>query len=180
MFDPKLFTVVSAAVVSSVAIAGSAEAASMFGVDLDATNPNNKQALNLVAGDYKVELLGIADGGLYDAWSLRPFTTCPLVCDQTRPITFTGWLQNSSIESSNITSISNALEIGAGNYLATDSKVYSTAAAATAAFTPVLFSLGANSNVNFAILDDPYFDNRGGLSLKISRVRKRFPNRLLH
>ncbi|MDY7016405.1 MAG: PEP-CTERM sorting domain-containing protein [Cyanobacteriota bacterium] len=175
MLEKNLFAVVSAAVVSSIAIAGSAEAASMFRVDLDAANPNNQQTVNLAAGDYKVELLGIADGGLYDAWSLRPSTTCPSVCNQTRPITFTGWLQNFSIESSDITSISNAFNIGTGKYLATDSKVYNTAAAANAAFKPVLFSLGANSNVNFEILDDPYIDNRGGLSLKISRVSEPVP-----
>lgn len=176
MFEKNLWAVVGATVMSSVAIAGSAEAASMYNIDLNAFTPNIAQTLNLEAGNYQVELQGIADGRLYDSWSAWESTSCLDMCPQTNPTSFTGWLQNFWIESNDITSISGAFEQSLGNYLATDFKVYNTAAKANAAFTPVLFSLGANSAVDFEIRDIPFpQNNRGGLSLKISRVPEPVP-----
>ncbi|MDY7013368.1 MAG: PEP-CTERM sorting domain-containing protein [Cyanobacteriota bacterium] len=170
MFKQNLFAVVSATFASSIALTGSAEAASMFSLNLDGTNPNNTQTLNLESGKYAIELLGIADGGLYDAWTAWRVTSCPDICDLTSPTTFTGWLNQFWFASSDITSVSGAVEMGTGNYFVSDGKVYNTAAAANTAFSPVMFSLGSDSMVDFEIRDFPFVDNSGGLTLKISQV----------
>lgn len=167
MNNKSFFAILSATALSSIAIAGAAEAMSMYRVDLNGRDPNNLQSLSLDAGLYEVELLGIADGGTYDAWSPWSSTTCPDVCGV---IPATGWVYQFSFFSDDITSVNGVGIAAPGHYFASDGNRYSTAAAANAAFNPFQFTLGINSTVDFQIRDRPYTDNRGGLTLKISKI----------
>ena len=165
----KSLAVVMGVVAAGFAFTEVAEAGS-FIFDLDSRDPANGQVLNLNAGTYKIELLGILEGGTYDAWSAWANTTCPGVCEQTNPTSFTGWLQNFWIESDDITEITGATELFPDNYLGTDARVYNTALAANTAFNPIEFFLAADSSVDFEIRDSVFTDNRGGLTLKVSPV----------
>jgi hypothetical protein len=131
-------------------------------VNLNATTSNNRVQLNLNAGIYDVEYIGIAEGGQYDAWSawrLGPST--PSGCNNLGTNCSTGWLNTYyyNIASSNFTGALSSNDLYATPLLAKQNGVDTT------------FSLTQNNLVSFYILDRPYTDNSGGISLRVtSRV----------
>ena len=160
----------------------------------DLLNPIN---LFLNAGSYNVRVVGVAEGGIADAWTPWANTTCnnPDGCTVTRPTTNTGWVTKYNVLSPDITkvtvnginvpavdSIPDDLSFVTGDYflvtpgitryhVGTQALVYPDPATALANSIPSTFTLSAAGLVGFSIDDiRPLGDNRGGLSLSVTAV----------
>jgi len=128
-------------------------------IDLAATSsasdPGKSTAVtqSLAAGTYSVSLVGIAGGGLYDAYTVyAPSPTNGAYADD--------WWY----------------DIGGTDYQIKTGSRYNTAGQALAAYQalgPVTFTLASAGNVSFFLEDNgyPYFgDDSGGVSLQVSQV----------
>ncbi len=81
--------------------------AEVVNIDPDVNDRLNPIQLNLEAGTYRVEVIGIADGGIADAWSPWASTTCgdPAGCANTSPTTQTGWITKYDVQSPDIVAV---------------------------------------------------------------------------
>lgn len=110
---------------------------------------------SLAAGTYLLSVVGIAGGGLYDAWTIAAPSGTNAVYGEG----FHFDLGN-----------------GAGDNRVVTGSNYTSAAAALAAYvalTPTTFTLASASNVSFYLNDGayPYFgDDSGGVSISLSQV----------
>lgn len=127
-------------------------------INIDSTTNNKeKPAVQFFqAGTYEVEAIGTSEGGQYDAWSLWNFTTG---CDEKGENCMTGWVNEYNIASTEF-----SINIPS-------SGKYSTAEQALAKAQGTSFTLTSDGNVNFFIGDDILPDNRGGVSLKVKKIR---------
>ena len=140
-------------------------------------SPSNPVNINLMAGDYLVEPIGVADGASFDAWSNWSFTTCadPDGCIVTSPTTFTGWRNRYNVTSLaiNMASIEgNPVTISNGTYEVEDGFVYPSGPNALGNSQRLSFTLPVDAQVGFSISDGPRVlgDNRGGLSLRVRNL----------
>lgn len=127
-----------------LSLAGYASAAT---IELDATEGNIVE-LGLTAGTYQVTLAG------EEAWSpWRSNQGCSNgVCER-------GWLNQYTITFDDTST------------LVSDGVRYETEQAASAAAQPFIFSIAADQEVSFQIVDAVnYVDNRGGLTLSVTQV----------
>jgi hypothetical protein len=106
------------------------------------------------AGDYQVDYIGVADGGMYDAWNAWGNVQG---CNANGANCQNGWLNNYSISSSEFSIVQG-----------TDT--YATPALALANGQNSSFVLKGDGNVNFFIGDQPYYDNVGGVSLRVRPI----------
>ncbi|MFM6436230.1 MAG: cadherin repeat domain-containing protein, partial [Microcystis panniformis] len=98
----------------------------------------------LPAGDYKVEYIGIAQGGQYNAWSAWGSRD--------------RWLNNYVISSSQFSNIYNG------------EKIWSDPSTALTNAKNTTFVLSKDGNVTFWIDDSVYEDNTGGVSLRVTSI----------
>ena len=181
----KAFCAAAMAAVVSSAVA----AADPIIVDIDATlhNTDDPVFVTLPAGTYSVTPIGIAGGGLYDAWNPWGDTTCtePSGCPQTIPTTEIGWKFSYDVISDAIASASvdgtplEAVEAEQpGNYwVVSESEpdryhvdnetVYPSAPDALAGSKASAFTLTEAGPVGFAIRDGVIDDNLEGMSLEV-------------
>ncbi|NCS78091.1 MAG: hypothetical protein GPJ17_13020 [Microcystis aeruginosa K13-07] len=106
------------------------------------------------AGDYQVDYIGVADGGMYDAWNAWGTVQG---CDANGANCQNGWVNNYSISSSEF-----SISQGTGTY--------ATPALALANGQNTAFTLTGDSNVYLFIGDSFYSDNIGGVSLKVMPI----------
>ena len=120
-------------------------------VDINAitNSESNSVILSLAPGTYVVNPIGIADGGLYNSWNAWE--------GGSNPPSHAGWLNNYSLSSTEF-----------NTYTVTDNTIYSTDLLALDNALSTSFTLSAAADVNFFIIDSPYFDNLGGMSLDVS------------
>lgn len=158
-------------------------------VDVDArlNGGGNPVTLSLDAGTYKVEPIGTAQGGAFDAWSAWSANAGTLPTP-IGTLGAQGWLNSYIALSTDITAVTFAdgtpfpivnppdtlpttsfFSPALGGYFASDGMIYASAGDALANAVTSIFTLGAPGDVNFAFLDT-LADNRGGMSLKVSAV----------
>ncbi len=126
-------------------------------INLDSSSNNvARQTISLGPGIYKVEFIGIADGGKYDAWSAWSTTAG---CDSDGLNCGRGFLNTAFFNSSQFA------PVRIGGY-----ERYLTAALALKHAKGATFQLNTTANVEFFIKDNHYPDNRGGISLLITDV----------
>ena len=175
----------------------SARAGTALIINIDATTNNFANPINLLlaAGTYTVTPIGIAGGGLYDAWNPWGDATCgnPSGCTQTLPTTVTGWKNSYDVLSEALSAVSvngsplspipsEPTDIGyedghwisngteTDRYHADSPIVYPTAADAFPGAESSVFTVTSAGFVSFAIRDDVPVDNLGGMSLEILAI----------
>jgi len=158
-------------------------------VDIDATlhNTDDPVFVTLPAGTYTVTPVGIAGGGLYDAWNPWGDTTCtePTGCPQTVPTTEIGWKFSYDVLADAFGAVSvdgtplapeetehpgNYWVVSASapdRYHVDNETVYPSAADALASSLASSFTLTAAGPVGFAIRDGDTYDNLEGMSLEV-------------
>lgn len=166
----------------------------VLNIDPRVNDTRNPVEISLDAGTYVVTPIGTGQGGVYDAWTPWASTTCgqPAGCSQTIPTTVSGWKSSYDVISPGIVSVSvegqplapvPAQPSGIGlardhfmksatttRYHVDEPMVYSTPQAALAAARRSSFTLDRSGGVGFSIDDiRPLADNRGGMSLRITR-----------
>lgn len=126
-------------------------------INLDASSSSvARHTISLSAGIYKVEFIGIADGGKFDAWSAWSSTAG---CDSNGLNCGRGFLNTAFFNSAQFA------RVRIGGY-----ERYLTSALALSNAEGTTFELNTAGNVQFYISDTHYGDNRGGLSLRVTQV----------
>lgn len=166
-----LYLFTASALVFSLSGAASADAAIInINAASDAYSQGgyaNPVSIALSAGQYNITVVGVAGGGIYDAWN-----AWGVPWEQGG-----GWITNYRVESANITSflvngtpIAPTLiyahwlyKVGTGPKLPTPLEALAAAPMAT-------FTLSTSGLVNFAVADFPLTDNIGGISLSVDPV----------
>jgi hypothetical protein len=161
-------------------------------INLDAIPRTSPVQVFLEAGTYSVDPIGVAEGGLWNAWSPWNADNCYNTngCPRTYPSTYSGWFTDYIIESDSITSVSVAgvdlAPIGTGDpagtdfflvtpsstiYWVRDTLVYSNAVIAQQNAKSSTFTISQDTNVTFLNSRGlPAWDDRGGLSLAVNLV----------
>ncbi len=116
----------------------------------------NPVSLSLTAGTYNITPIGTADGGDYNAWNAWGHTSG---CDSSGANCITGWLNRYSLSSSEFAPVTYS-----------DGNKYQTPLLALANAIDSSFTLTIDTTVDFFITDDPYWDNEGGMSLRVDPV----------
>ena len=120
----------------------------------DGTDPDPvKISLALDAGTYDVNAVGIADGGLYNSWNAWSKT---YGCDSSGTNCTFGWVNDYTFSSAEL-----------GEQTSSDSVRYSSSLLALDNSVNSMFMLTSFAVVDFYILDSPYRDNLGGMSLDV-------------
>jgi len=180
-----------------VLLVGGVAYATIINIDSGTNSISNPIELSLDAGAYTIETIGVADGGLFNAWSAWAFTNCGDTdgCQRTYPTTFTGFLTSYQVNSPNIVSASvdevdlsptdvpspleNYFLITPGLTLlfVESGLAYPDALSALSGAQTSIMTLGGPDIVEFSITDDPNLlvDNRGGLSLRIEPMGAPIP-----
>lgn len=117
-------------------------------IDIDAvTNTaDNRVSVFLTAGTYVVTPIGTAEGGAFNAWDANIFDGP----------NGQSWLHDYWIDSS---------EFGPDEFR--DFNFYTNELDALANAVGTSFTLTSDSSVDFYIMDNPYTDNAGGVSLSV-------------
>lgn len=125
-------------------------------VNIDAlqNTTSNPISLNLSAGTYSVDYIGMNNGGAYDAWNAWGEGRVSQ-CDSNGEGCRTGWLNNYSISFD-----------GFNQTFATGR--YANALQAMQNALSTSFTLASDTTVNFFVKDSHYRDNVGGVSLNVS------------
>jgi len=146
-------------------------------VNIDATvnDQNNPVNINLEAGVYRVEPIGIADGGTYNAWNPWNRTTCDNAegCNVSQSPPPLGWRNQYRVISSDITNIiingvPKSIDTNIPGYHVDNGLVYPTDIIALNGAQSSKFTLTVSGEVGFTIFDDPLTDNQGGMSLRVT------------
>jgi hypothetical protein len=166
-------------------------ASSIINLNARTNSFSNPVVLNLQAGTYSVESIGISDGGLYNSLNAWGFTSCTLSsgCDAGIPTVNTGWMSRYDVISTNLSDVSvDGVSLPAVSalpathksffyvtststyYEVFDGKVFPNAVLALANAHSSAFTVNVDGPVHFAIRDTAYGDNLGGMSLKLSAI----------
>lgn len=172
----------------ALTIAGPAAASSQV-VDISAANGSGA-IIALAAGTYTVSFIDSGQGGLYDGYS--PWSSNS-GCDGAGMNCNTGFVENLAMDFGHGTGAFDRVDgYQYGQKPAPgDNHIYATGAQALASIqtgdlvratlpnardqnaysptpNPITFTLGLDQSVNFFIFDDPYNDNRGGVSIRLT------------
>lgn len=173
-------TLIAAALLSCGQWAGAADAAI---VDLDGLVNGRDSPVDLVlaAGTYRVQPVGTASGGAWDAVNMWGETTCldPGGCALTRPTSLKGWVHWYEVYSNDLASFTVSAgpmesvfngATGRTGWSAGVEFLYPDPSLALAHAVSSTFTLASSGPVGFAIGDSFLPDNLGGLSLEVSPV----------
>ncbi|MBD2181618.1 hypothetical protein H6S82_03900 [Planktothrix sp. FACHB-1355] len=127
----------------------------IINIDAKSNNKQNPVVQSFAAGTYEVKVIGVSEGGQYDAWTLW---SVEIGCDEKGENCTTGW-----VNEYNITSNEFSINIPS-------SGKYATAKQALEKAQNTSFTLTSDSKVNFFINDDELPDNRGGISLAVKKT----------
>ncbi|MFA5432824.1 MAG: hypothetical protein WC929_04790 [Bacilli bacterium] len=130
---------------------------SIFIVNINAktSTPEKPVSLELNAGTYHVSVIGVSEGGAYDAWKAWFHKEKK---NDKGDLKF-GWINKYSYSSNEFPEVT---------YF--DSIIYETPSLALANAKNSKFILKKKTVVNFYITDSPRIDNTGGISLRISNA----------
>jgi hypothetical protein len=123
--------------------------ATIVNMDAKINSNSNPVVVFFNAGTYDVIPIGVADGGTYNAWNAW--------AGNPHPPSFAGWLNYYSLSSGEF-----------GTYTIYDGIKYPTDLDALKNSLSTRFTLTSAGNVNFFLEDYPYWDNVGGMSLKVT------------
>ncbi len=158
--------ILTVSVVVSIGISQTEAKAASFNriINLDAKQDtiSNPISLNLSAGVYSVDYIGMNDGGMYDAWNAWGDGVTEF-CNQNGEGCIKGWFNSYRISFDGFTNMFSG------------SSVYATASQAMQNAVDTSFSLVSDTKVNFFIGDSNYKDNVGGVSLKLSASSQSIP-----
>ena len=128
-------------------------------INLDAklNSESNPISMNLSAGTYSVDFIGIDDGGIYDSWNAWEGVVGG--CDSDGEGCRRGWRNDYGISFNGF------------NQLFATTDVYQTRLQALQNALDISFTLPSATTVNFFIGDYYYEDNIGGVSLKLSSAK---------
>ncbi|MEW5686450.1 MAG: PEPxxWA-CTERM sorting domain-containing protein [Pseudomonadota bacterium] len=183
------------AALSLATVAGAAQAATTV-IDISSLNGDGTTAA-LAAGDYTIAFIGVAEGGAYEGYSpWGGFSGC----DGAGMNCSTGYIANlaidfghgsgtfdrqdgyqhgmASIPGNNFIFATGAqarAAINAGPIIRAALPQYANPAAYSVTTNPISFTLAAAQSVNFFIIDYPYGDNSGGISIRLTRVEEPGP-----
>jgi hypothetical protein len=180
-----------------VLLVGGVAHATIINIDSRTNSISNPIGLSLEAGTYTIETIGVADGGLFNAWSAWASSNCgnPDGCQRTVPTSSTGFLTSYQVNSPSILSASvdgvdlSPTDVGLPleNYflitpeltllVVENGLVYPDALSALSGAQTSIITLSGAGIVEFSIIDGPTLlgDNRGGLSLKIEPMAAAIP-----
>ena len=85
-----------------------ASASTIINLNVRTNSFSNPVVLDLQAGTYTVEPIGVSDGGLYNSWNAWGSTSCTSAsgCNQGIPTQNTGWLTRYDVISPNLSEVS--------------------------------------------------------------------------
>ena len=128
-------------------------------VNIDAKTTTNKNplSLELKAGNYTISVIGINEGGQYNAW--KPWFKLYRVKTNKNGEWIKGWINKYSFSSTEFPEVT-----------IQDNIIYETPETALDNATDSKFTLVKKTFVQFYINDSPYIDNSGGISLYIVRT----------
>lgn len=113
----------------------------------------NPVSVELKAGTYNIDVIGMAEGGAYDAW--KPWFYKAKKNNKGEWVI--GWINKYSFSSDEF-----------AEETCTDGIIYETPSLALANAINSQFTLRNTAIVNFYIIDSPNIDNSGGISLRIT------------
>ncbi|MGB3758633.1 MAG: PEP-CTERM sorting domain-containing protein [Rivularia sp. (in: cyanobacteria)] len=158
--------ILTAGVAVSIGILQTEAKAASFNriINLDAKQDTNSNpiSLDLSAGVYSVDYIGMNDGGMYDAWNAWGDGVTEF-CNRNGEGCIKGWFNSYRISFNGFTNMFSG------------SSVYATASQAMQNAVNTSFSLASDTKVNFFIGDSNYKDNVGGVSLKLSASSQSIP-----
>lgn len=128
-----------------------------FIIDISAKKSTKKNPVSfeLDAGEYRITVIGVADGGAFNSW--KPWFHRE---KQGEDGTWKkGWVNKYNYSSDEFPEVT-----------CSDGIVYGTPALALAHASGSRFTLEKKTTVNFYISDAPSFDNSGGISLLVEPV----------
>ena len=196
-YNDKLHALIATAVIGLGSLGYTTTSdADIVNIDAVSNSIGNPVEVFLEPGTYIVEPIGVSSGGAFDAWNPFGFTTCsdPDGCVPVAPsYPDKGWIHTYSVQSSNISSVNvNGVDItpvtispdlpeavfqtffldtaGDVRFNVGSELLYPGADLALLAGLTSTFTLDVAGFVGFAILDDPYHDNLGGVSLNLSAI----------
>jgi hypothetical protein len=155
---------------------GSANAIPLNLVNIDAgiNDVSNTIDLNLAAGTYRIEAIGTADGGAFNAWNAwGTRINCHDTdgCDRTGSKKYMGWLNKFSFASPDLADVKvNGVtaSTSAGNRYDVNSKMaFPDELSALAHAWSAMFTINTASTISFMITDSLLKDNVGGISLNV-------------
>jgi len=139
----------------TIQIVDSANSIYIVNINAKTSTPKKPLSLELNAGTYEIKVVGISGGGTYDAWKawiLKPK-------QNKKGVWKYGWLNKYSYNSDELPEVT---------YF--DSLYHGTPKQALAHALDGKFALKDKTTVYFYIVDKPYWDNKGGISLRIAPV----------
>ncbi|MBV6628114.1 MAG: PEP-CTERM sorting domain-containing protein [Rivularia sp. (in: Bacteria)] len=154
----KLTILAASLAISSSLMSTEAQAASFSRiVNLDAkeNTTTNAISLNLLAGTYTVDYIGMNDGGKYDAWNAWGEGVTKF-CNRNGEGCRKGWIN------------SYLISFDGFSKMFSSPSVYISPLQALQNAVDTSFTLASNTKVNFSIADSFYDDNVGGVSLRLS------------
>lgn len=126
-------------------------------INAKTSSKKNPVSLELKEGIYFVTVIGVSEGGAYDAW--KPWFYKEKKNKDGEWVK--GWINKYSYSSSEFSEVT-----------LYDSNLYETPSIALVNAIDSKFSLKNKALVYFYIIDSPYVDNEGGISLQIARLDK--------
>jgi hypothetical protein len=127
----------------------------ILNLDAKQTTTNKPISLDLSAGVYSVDYIGINDGGMYDAWNPWGEGVTDF-CNGNGEGCIKGWINSYRISFDGLTKMFSS------------PSVYASASQAMQNAVNTSFTLASDTQVDFFIGDGYYKDNGGGISLKLS------------
>lgn len=156
--------------------------ANAYIINLDASKNGyaNPVELFLSAGTYDVDVIGVAGGGKWNAWTawdlnnpnnLSPVCALPEGCERTKPTTDIGWLNTFSLSSADLVDVMINGDVATpdlnGRYKVGPYVVYQNPLSALANAWSAEFTLLSAGTVSFMVPDSATYDNSGGISLHV-------------
>ncbi len=161
----KLAILTVSAVVSIGILQTEAKAVSfnrIINLDAKQDTTSNPISLDLSAGVYSVDYIGMNNGGMYDAWNAWGDGVTEF-CNRNGEGCIKGWINSYRISFDGFTNMFSG------------SSVYATASQAMQNAVDTSFTLESDTKVDFFIGDSNYKGNVGGVSLKLSSSSQSIP-----
>lgn len=159
--------------------------AQIVNMSADVVGLNTPVSVPLEAGTYRIDVVGIAGGGEFDAWNPFGATNCAIAtgCPRTAPTTNTGFLTGYRVVSPAVIAVSvddvplasetsppvvgSWFDESQAAFQVDSGLVFPDASAAAQNAPFATFELAESSVVEIALPDDNLVDNLGGLSIEI-------------
>ena len=166
-----------------------AQTAVIVNINAVSNGTGNPVPLSLAAGTYQISPIGTLSGGAFDAWNAWGTTSCSTTSGCPLNGNDTGWLHSFNISAPFLSSVTVGgvslppvtvlgapsttyfyQDNGLSSFNSGPSFIFPKPSLALAATTISTITLSQASTVTFTLLDTPYTDNLGGVSLSVALV----------